>query len=293
MLFELGHRSTPGGFRHPRRARLSRRRLSSEHRPGGVRDRQGAASRSGLSDAHPQEIRRRRPDRGAHRPGGSAPADPVADAKRRGRAGRAAGGGRPRHGAAGRTICPQAAPHELAGAMQTIEAMLASARVPEERAVDRPAAASHRRHRLGHRAPVPPLCRGIWLERRIRGAGRRDRRGLHPQFPARQGILLDRREGRRARRRRVSRAQERRGRAIAPAACRARARAVSASARSWSPNASTTARRAGYRRLVLWTNDVLVDARRLYERAGFKLVARGTSPQFRQGSGRPELGAGL
>ena len=43
------------------------------------------------------------------------------------------------------------------------------------------------------------------------------------------------------------------------------------------------ARKSGYRRIVLWTNSVLVDARRLYERAGFRRIHEEPNRDFGKG----------
>jgi DNA-binding MarR family transcriptional regulator/N-acetylglutamate synthase-like GNAT family acetyltransferase len=42
------------------------------------------------------------------------------------------------------------------------------------------------------------------------------------------------------------------------------------------------ARRAGYKKLILWTNSVLVEARHIYEKTGFKLVAQEEHHSFGQ-----------
>jgi GNAT superfamily N-acetyltransferase len=42
------------------------------------------------------------------------------------------------------------------------------------------------------------------------------------------------------------------------------------------------ARQRGYRSLTLWTNDILVSARRIYEAAGFKLVKEESHHSFGQ-----------
>ena len=44
----------------------------------------------------------------------------------------------------------------------------------------------------------------------------------------------------------------------------------------------TYARSAGYRRITLWTNDVLVSARRIYQAAGFTLVDQHAHHSFGQ-----------
>jgi GNAT superfamily N-acetyltransferase len=42
------------------------------------------------------------------------------------------------------------------------------------------------------------------------------------------------------------------------------------------------ARQAGYRKVVLWTNDILVSARRIYEAAGFRLTEQKQHQNFGQ-----------
>ena len=51
------------------------------------------------------------------------------------------------------------------------------------------------------------------------------------------------------------------------------------------------ARQAGYRKIVLWTNNVLKDARRIYEKAGYRLTREEPHDEIRRRPDRRDLGA--
>ena len=250
------------------------------------RNRQGIAPRSGLSDTHPAEIAAAgltevRTD-GADRrrrilsltPGGAS------------RAGRAAGGGRSRRRASDRTArIRMAARDGSAGrhADDRVRRYCADPAGRKDRPVSRAAPPSRRRHRLVIVRQGRLYAGEYRLGRRVsRRWSRRSARLSPPPQPGSEFCWIAELDGLPV----GAVMLVHKDRPPPSCACcmsKPSPRAIGIGRLLVRSAASRRgSRRAGYLRLTLWTNDVLVAARRLYERAGFRLTAQATHHSFGQ-----------
>ena len=129
---------------------------------------------------------------------------------------------------------------------------------------------SPRRHRLGRVAARRALCAGIWLGHQFRSAGRRDRRAVPRDHSTRRASIAGSPRSTASRSARSSwSGHPTRSRNCGCCWWRKKARGLGVGAR-WSSNASASRGDSGYRSITLWTQSILVAARGIYQRAGFR-----------------------